>query len=152
MTEAVTTPTAAVTPTGFDRVAVTATLADGTICELCLWRAATAAQRGQGLTGVTDLGAADGMLFAFDGETAARFWMKDTPLALDIAWFATDGSFVSSTTMTPCLDQPSDQCARYGADAPYQVALELAAGRLEELGIGPGTVLRVGDGTACAGR
>ena len=41
--------------------------------------------------------------------------MRDTPTPLSIAFFAADGSFVSSADMVPCLDGPDADCARYGA-------------------------------------
>ena len=44
----------AVVPEGFEQVAATITAADGTVCELCLWLAATGEQRSQGLMFVTD--------------------------------------------------------------------------------------------------
>src|SRR5262245_22192687 len=53
---ATTLPSGAVVPEGFDQVAATVTAADGTVCELCLWLAATGEQRALGLMYVTDLG------------------------------------------------------------------------------------------------
>lgn len=141
--------TTGVRPVGFDLVPVTMTNADGTVCELCTWRAATSAARQQGLMGVTDLGPADGMVFVYDDPATGRFWMGGTPLPLDIAWFAGDGAFVSATSMTPCLDGLRSDCPRYGADGPYELALEVPAGDLVELGIGPGSVAAVGTGAGC---
>jgi hypothetical protein len=137
------------TPEGFDRQAATLTLGDGTVCELCLWRAATAAQRGRGLMGVTDLGEADGMVFVYEAPVNNRFWMGDTPLPLSIAWFDAAGAFVSADEMTPCLTGPDASCARYGAAAAYQYALELPAGAIDELGVGAGSVLALGEGSGC---
>jgi len=83
------------------------------------------ARRAQGLMGVQDLGSLRGMLFVFPEDTTGGFWMKDTPLALDIAFFAADGSLVGSFTMTPC---PSDECPTYRPAGPYRFALEAPAG------------------------
>jgi uncharacterized membrane protein (UPF0127 family) len=138
--------TTAVTPVGFELVAATVTDADGTVCELCLWEAATPEQRQTGLMGVTDLGGADGMVFVYDAARTNRFWMRATPLPLDIAWFDDAGRFVSSATMTPCLSGPEADCARYGATTAYTAAIEVPAGRLAQLGIGPGSVLTLGAG------
>jgi len=138
-----------VQPVGFDLVAVRVTNADGSVCELCTWRAATSAARQQGLMGVTDLGPADGMVFIYDAPATGRFWMSGTPMPLDIAWFGDDGTFVSAASMAPCLDGPSSACPRYGAEGPYAVALEVPTGDLADLGIGPGSVAAVGTGDGC---
>jgi uncharacterized membrane protein (UPF0127 family) len=60
---------------------------------------------------------------------------------LDIAFFAADGTFIESTAMEPCLEPSADACQRYAPDEPLQFALEVPAGGLEDLGIGPGSRL-----------
>ncbi len=107
-----------VQPEGFDLAPVEVTLADGEVCALCLWVAATPVQRQQGLMGVTDLGPADGMVFVYDGPASGAFWMCGTPMPLSIAFFADDGSFVSAADMEPCLSGPAEDCLRYSAAAP----------------------------------
>lgn len=84
--------------------------------------------RARGLMGVTDLVDVDGMLFVFDRDTEAAFWMKDTLIPLDIWFFDAEGALVSMTTMTPCEEDP---CERYPADAPYRYALETEVGRID---------------------
>jgi hypothetical protein len=84
-----------------------------------------AAERARGLMEVEDLGPLRGMLFVFPEDTTAGFWMKDTPLPLDIAFFAADGSLVAWLSMAPC---PGDPCATYRAPRPYRYALEVPAG------------------------
>jgi uncharacterized membrane protein (UPF0127 family) len=79
----------------------------------------------RGLMGVTDLGEAEGMLFIFPSDTTAAFWMKDTRLALDVAFFAADGSLVDLLEMAPC---PADPCPAYSPSGPYRYALEVPAG------------------------
>ncbi len=139
-----------VQPQGFELAPARVTLADGTVCELCLWQATTRAQRRRGLMGVTDLGPADGMVFVYDEPNASSFWMRATPMALSIAWFDAAGAFVSAAEMEPCLDGPDSACARYAAAAPYTAAVELPAGRVGELGFGPGSVLELGAGAGCS--
>lgn len=90
----------------------------------------TEAERTAGLQGVTDLGSLDGMLFAFPSPTETRFWMKDTLIPLDIAFFDADGALVSARTMPLCTTDP---CPTYDAGRPYVRALETPAGRLGEL-------------------
>jgi uncharacterized membrane protein (UPF0127 family) len=109
----------------------------------CALLAATVQQQNQGLMGRTDLSGHDGMLFRFERDTEADFYMKDTLIPLSIAWFDADGDFVSATDMPPCGDQ--SPCPTYGAEAAYRYALEVAEGGLPSLGIGPGTRLVVGE-------
>jgi len=89
------------------------------------------ARRAQGLMGVEDLGALRGMLFVFPEDTTSGFWMKDTPLALEIAFFAADGSLVGSFSMAPC---PGGECPTYQPAGPYRFALEVPAGGFAGLG------------------
>ena len=108
----------------------------------CAILAQNAQQHGQGLMGRRDLGGYDGMLFVFATDTTTRFFMKDTPLPLTIAWFDNGGRFVGSADMEPCLDKA--ECPTYGAPAPFRYALEVPKGGLGSLGIRDGTVLSVG--------
>lgn len=82
-------------------------------------------ERAQGLMGVEDLGGVRGVLFIFPEDTTAGFWMKETPLALDIAFFAADGSLVDRFGMAPC---PAEPCPTYRSTRPYRYALEVPAG------------------------
>lgn len=85
-------------------------------------------QRSQGLMGVTDLGGLDGMLFIFQSETDGGFWMKDTLIPLDIAFFDSDGVLVNLLTMEPCA---ADPCPTYRPGGSYRYAVEAPAGGLE---------------------
>lgn len=138
------TPATGVAPVGFERVAARVIAPDGETCDVCLWLADTGERRAQGLMGVTDLSGADGMVFRWSEPTTGSFWMRDTPLPLSIAFFAADGSFVSAADMEPCLDPvPDAECPRYAAAGPYTDAIEVAAGGLPGLLIGPGSRLEV---------
>lgn len=132
----------AVTPTGFERVAATATTADGTVCELCLWLADQPDMRRRGLMGVTDLGDADGMVFRYDDPTSGTFWMKDTLIPLSIAFYDADGGFQDSFDMAPC---EADPCLRYPTPNDFTYAIEVPAGELASLGLTPGSVLVVSE-------
>ncbi|MBV1892574.1 MAG: hypothetical protein KUG57_00930, partial [Ilumatobacteraceae bacterium] len=48
------------------------------------------------------------------------------------------GDLVGSTDMSPCLDSPAADCARYSPDSPYVLAIEVFVGGLEPLGLLPG--------------
>ncbi len=87
---------------------------------------------------VASLGPLDGMLFVWESDTTTSFWMFNTFIPLDIAWFDASGAFVWQTTMVPCTDfDGGDDCIRYGASAPYRYALEVPAGHLDLLGDAP---------------
>lgn len=85
------------------------------------------ALRQRGLMGVTDFGDVDGMLFEFELPTLGGFWMKDTLVPLDIAFFDEEGGLVQIMTMTPCV---TDDCPSYTPDGAYRWALERPAGTL----------------------
>ena len=89
-----------------------------------------AAERARGLMGVADLGGLRGMLFVFPEESSTGFWMKDTVLALDVAFFAGDGSLVDLLEMVPC---EADPCPVYRPAGPYRYALEVPAGGFSEV-------------------
>ena len=84
----------------------------------------------RGLMGVEDLDPLDGMLFTFTGERDRSFWMKDTLIPLDIAFFDADGLLVSVTSMEPCLD---GDCPTYPSNGPAQFALEVPRGVFADL-------------------
>jgi uncharacterized protein len=130
-------PPGTVVPVGFDLAQVTITTEDGADQSVRAWVADSTEERARGLMDVTDLGNADGMLFVFDDAAVRRFYMWQTPMPLDIAFFAADGAFVGSAAMEPCLQPSAADCARYAPDEPFQFALEVPAGALDDLGIGP---------------
>ncbi len=90
---------------------------------------------------VEDLGGLDGMLFAFPHPAVNRFWMKDTLIPLDIAFFDEEGALLGVLSMEPCVEDP---CPTYGLDQPSLWALEAPAGTL--IGLGDGARLEVGTG------
>lgn len=95
--------------------------------------ATTEETRRKGLMFRETLGADDGMLFDFGSEGYRSFWMKNTPLPLDIIFIKADGtiSTISENTIpystTPVL-----------SSEPVRAVLEINGGRARELGIAPG--------------
>ncbi len=140
---------AGVEPTGVGTVTARITSVDGEVCEVCLWLADDDATRQRGLMGVTDLGDAVGMAFVWEQPITGNFFMFQTPTPLSIAWFDAAGDHVGQADMEPCLVDDSLLCERYGADAPYVVAVEMFGGQLDAVGIGPGAQLELLD-LACA--
>ena len=143
-------PTAAVVSatTTITSGAVLGVLADmprGTVqldgVELLVAIASTSALRSRGLMNVTDLGSLDGMVFVWAQDTQSFFWMKDTLIALDIAWFDAELRYVSSMTMEPCA---ADPCPRHQAAGAYRYAVEVPAGAMPQLDDGSTLVLGTG--------
>lgn len=134
-------------PEGYRAATVRIVAADGSVTVLCVWVADTAERRGRGLMEVDGMGGADGMLFRFGSPSEGAFYMLRTRIPLSIAYFAADGAFVGAQDMVPCPDDDDDPpCPRYPAPGPFTDAIEVPAGGLAALGIGPGSRLdRVGD-------
>jgi uncharacterized membrane protein (UPF0127 family) len=83
-----------------------------------------------------------GMVFAFPDQEMRSFWMKNTLVPLDISYFESDGSWVSSATMEPCEKDP---CVSYPSAGPAMYALELPAGGIgESIGSGWKLTLKYG--------
>ncbi len=123
---------------------------DGTTCTLCTWLADSAGERQRGLAGVTELDGVDGMVFRYERDTVTPFWMRGTRLPLDIAFYDATGRHVGGASMLPCPDDVSDlECPRYGAGAPYRLAIEVPAGRAGALGLV--TASRATLGGPCSG-
>ncbi len=93
--------------------------------ELFVAVAATTEHRQQGLMNITDLGSLSGMVFVFDQDSSGGFWMKNTLIPLDIAFFDADGRFVDGFVMEPCT---TPACPTYRSSGSYRYALEMRAG------------------------
>lgn len=98
-------------------------------------------ERARGLMGVEDFGDVDGMLFAFAEDSSTGFWMKDTLVPLDVAFFDRAGILVDALTMEPC---EADPCPVYLASEAFAWALETPAGSLGDPP--PDATIMVGDG------
>jgi uncharacterized protein len=93
------------------------------------------AERRQGLMNVPGLPDGIGMLFVYASERTGGFWMKDTLIPLDIAFFDADDALLVILQMEPCEESP---CPNYDPGVAYKSALEVRLGWFEEQGIGPG--------------
>ncbi len=91
------------------------------------------AEQAKGLMFRTELGPNEGMIFPRDPVDVPSFWMKNTPLPLDIIFIGTDRRVlnVAANTVPYSL-------APVNAIGPSGAVLELSAGRAAQLGIGPG--------------
>ncbi len=115
-------------------VSVSLTRSDGTTVAVEAKLAASGTERWVGFRGFPAalVDGFPGILFSFDEEAERRFTMVTVPFDLDIGFFDADGQLVGSATM-PAMSEEL-----FTAASPFQVALELPAGTLEELAIDEG--------------
>ena len=87
----------------------------------------------RGLMFRTALGDDEGMIFPSGTPEPRSFWMKNTPLSLDIIFIGPDGRIanIAANTVPYSLDSVSSK-------GPASGVLELRAGRAAALGIVPG--------------
>lgn len=99
--------------------------------------AATPGDQAKGLMFRTKMGPDEGMIFPRERVAQASFWMKNTPLSLDIIFIGTDGriSNIAANTVPYSLESVT-------SDGLASAVLELNAGRAAELGIAPGNTVK----------
>lgn len=90
----------------------------------------------RGLMFRTELGDFEGMIFPYDGTRAQGFWMKNTPIPLDIIFVGPDRRISNIAAMT----EPYSLESVYSV-GPVLGVLELRGGRAGELGIEPGDLV-----------
>ena len=95
--------------------------------------AKTDEEQAQGLMFRTQLGPDEGMIFPREPVDVPSFWMKNTPLPLDIIFIGTDHRVLNIAANTvPYSLTP------VGAVGMSSAVLEIPGGRAAALGIGPG--------------
>lgn len=91
----------------------------------------------RGLMDRRSLPARGGMLFEYHDEDLRSFWMRSTPLPLDILFIRRDGTVANVVRhTTPYSD------ARIESAGPVQHVLEVRAGFTEQWNIAAGTRIR----------
>lgn len=95
--------------------------------------AVTPSQRERGLMGREKMAPNHGMLFDFGNEQPLYFWMKNTPLSLDMIFIKADGR----TSRIERATKPFSEDLIPGG-APARYVLEMVAGSAERLGLAPG--------------
>ena len=114
----------------------TATITTGaTPLVLQVERARTPAQRAQGLMGRRTLAPRAGMTFEYESPSTGAFWMKNTLIPLDIAFYDGRGRILRILTMQPCRVAA---CPLYDPKVAYRGALEVNAGSFRRWGVGRG--------------
>ena len=100
--------------------------------------AATPSQQAYGLMFSPPLATKTGMLFIFAKTGWRSFWRKNTPISLDILFFASDGRLVNIIANT----EPFSLKACKSQKAA-QYVLEIGGGEAARLGLGPQTRLHL---------
>ncbi|HWN22049.1 MAG TPA: DUF192 domain-containing protein [Gaiellaceae bacterium] len=106
--------------------------------------ARTDEQRQRGLMQRRSLARNAGMVFQFPSATSGAFWMKNTLIPLDIAFYGPRGGILRIMQMKPCK---ADPCPLYDPKVSYRGALEVNAGSFRRWGVRRGdriVVTRVG--------
>lgn len=108
------------------------------------------ASRLKGLSGREHLDPDKGMLFVFPSAERRAFVMRDCPSPIDIAFLDASGRVVALHHMTP--DPPRAEgetdmqyeyrLTQYPSRFPAQFAVETAGGRLSDVGLKEGDVVR----------
>ena len=104
--------------------------------------AMTPAQRETGLMNRFSLKPDHGMLFVFERAEVLSFWMRNTYVALSIAFIDADGRILNIEDMRPQTDEP------HWSKGPALYALEMKKGWFAERGIVPGATVKGLSGTA----
>lgn len=99
--------------------------------------AATDAHRARGLMFREEMAEDAGMLFLFDTEGDRYFWMKNTPLSLDIIFIGSDGVIVNIARDTTPFSEKI-----VASTGPAKYVLEVLAGTSDRLGMKAGDTVR----------
>ena len=102
--------------------------------------ARTQAQLERGLMYRRSVPPGTGMVFLFPHDEQPWFWMKDTFVPLQIAFFDDRGRIVQIDAMTPCR---TARCPHVAPRLPARGALEVARGTLTRAGVRVGERQRV---------
>ncbi len=116
---------------------VTVTTQDGRQIGFVVEIADTPSKRTMGLQYRRELDSGRGMLFVFPVEDIQSFWMKNTPLPLDMIFITREGKIagIIERTVPFSLDARS-------VTVPSQYVLEINAGLAERHGIKTGDTVR----------
>ncbi|MGA7145044.1 MAG: DUF192 domain-containing protein [Desulfobacterales bacterium] len=91
----------------------------------------------KGLMGRRDLSINKGMLFVFQQLKPRKFWMKNTPISLDIIFIGRDGCIVNIAESTTPMSEK-----HYRSDGPIKYAVEVSAGFAKHFEIDSSTCIR----------
>ncbi|PIV31870.1 hypothetical protein COS33_00880 [Candidatus Wolfebacteria bacterium CG02_land_8_20_14_3_00_37_12] len=83
--------------------------------EYSLYTARTVLEKAKGLSGITELKGADGMVFFFSPESKPTFWNKETYLDLELIWM--NGDEIVGRDFLP----PEDSAGLITKSAPAKI-------------------------------
>jgi uncharacterized membrane protein (UPF0127 family) len=95
--------------------------------------AVTPEERAKGLMFRESMAEDHGMVFDFGTELPVTFWMKNTPLSLDMIFIRADGSVDSIARNTTPFSE-----ATVPSSGRVQYVLEVLAGTADRIGLEPG--------------
>jgi hypothetical protein len=137
-----------VTPqTGLPVVPLTIERARGGVVRLSVEFARTPAQQAHGMMGRLEAPPGTGMLFPRAPPARATFWMRDTPVALDMIFIGPDRRIESIVANVAPLSD-----AMTSSRGPVVAVLEIGAGEARRLGLGVGDRVRWSAPPASGGR
>lgn len=110
----------------------------------CSLVAATPQQKARGMMTRRDFGGYSSMVFPYAQDVNARFYNRNVPMALTVAFFDGGGLWVGSGELEPCPDV--EGCPTIGPPAPFRYAVEVERGGLAGLGLGPGSQIAFSPG------
>ena len=99
--------------------------------------AATAEQRARGLMFRQEMAAGAGMLFVYARPQHVAFWMKNTPMPLDVGFIGQDGRIAA------ILQGEPQSLAVISPGVPVRFVLELKAGTAARQGIADGDAVKI---------
>lgn len=102
--------------------------------------AETTEAQATGLMGVQHLDDLQGMVFLSAAPHRGSFYMKNTLIPLDIAFWDTNGSIVDILGMQPCFQDP---CPTYHPSMDYVGAIEATLGVMGRKGVAVGDTARL---------
>lgn len=116
-------PTVTITTSSGERLVVQVEIAD------------SAAERARGLMFREDLPEGEGMLFLFPEETQTSFWMKNTPISLDLI-------FIRERRIVDLIENAVPYSEELlTPDSPYTKVLEVPGGYVTRNGIQEGDLI-----------
>jgi uncharacterized protein len=134
----------ALIPSGpFDVAELTLRGPDGQAVKVPVYVAATPQERQRGLMGRTQLPAGAGMVFLYPEPVREPFYMKDTLIPLEIAFYDAQGKVVRVFDMQPCK---ADPCHLYDPGTAFVGALEVNQGFFRQIGLREGWSVKLPKG------
>lgn len=111
---------------------------DGQAVRVPVYVAATRAERQRGLMNRTQLPASAGMVFLYPEPVREPYYMKDTLIPLEIAFYDRQGTVVRVLDMEPCK---ADPCPLYDPGIAFVGALEVNQGFFRQIGLREGWIV-----------